>query len=160
MSSTRIRFAAAALTACALLLGACSQNRGPTGVQVVAEKSRPLPEVAAGDKNFSSYQPANAYQELGPTLLARTMFQAAGPPGYRVEVRDLRVDAGKKAENISLPGAAFLELLQGSAALTLEGKRQELPPGSTFAVSQGQAFALEATSAQPLIVRVRLLSAQ
>ncbi len=138
----------------------CSRNQGPTRGRIPIEKTHPLPEVAASDKNFSGYKPANPYQELGPSALTRTIFTAAGPAGYRVEVRDLRVDAKKRGEDIALPGAAFLEVQAGSAVLVLAGKRQELRPGSTLSMPQGQAFTLETTSDQPLTIRARIVRAE
>jgi len=113
--------------------------------------------VAAGDTGFSTYKPANPYEEMGPSLLGRTVFAASGPAGYRVEVRDLRVDAKRKAEDIRLPGALFLEVQSGSGIVTVAGNRQELSSGSTFSIPQSQAFTLEATSDQPLTIRARLV---
>jgi hypothetical protein len=145
-----------------LLIGliGCSSQRIQERGKLPIEKTRPLPEVAAGDTNFSSYKPANPYEELGPNVLGRTIFDAAVSVGYRVEIRDLRVDAKKKGEDIKLPGAAFLEVQGGSGILTMTGKRQELPPGSTFSIAQGQAFTLESTSDQPLAIRARVVRAE
>ena len=141
-------------------LSGCSHNQEPRRGRILIERTLPLPEVASGDTSFSSYKPANPYEEMGPSILARTIFDTAGPAGYRVEVRDLRVDAKRKAEDIRLPGAGFLEVQGGSGILTMVGKPQELPPGSMFSVPQGQAFTLEATSDQPLTIRARVVRAK
>jgi len=140
-------------------LSGCSRSPERQQGKIPIEKTRPLPEIAASDKTFSSYRPAIPYEELQPNVLTRTIFDAAGPSGFRVEVRDLQVDAKKKGENIQLPGAAFLEVRGGSGVLTMADKRQDLPLGSTFSVPQGQSITLEATSDQPLTIRVRLVRA-
>jgi quercetin dioxygenase-like cupin family protein len=137
--------------------GGCSHDRRPTQDQIPIEKTRPLPELAANDTHFSSYEPAVPYKEFRPNVLARTIFEAAGPPGYRVEVCDLRIDAKKKGEGIRLPGAAFLEVEDGAGILTVGEKPQELSPGATLSVSMGQPFAVEATSDRPLTIRARVV---
>jgi hypothetical protein len=155
-----IRRHAVGLGALCVLLGFSGCSQVPTRGRIPIEKTHPLPEVAAGDTSFSSYKPAIPYEEMGPSILGRKIFDAAGPAGYRIEVRDLRVDARRKAEDIRLPGASFLEVQSGSGILTMAGNRRELPSGSTFSVPQGQAFTLEATSDQPLTIRARLVKAE
>ena len=135
-------------------------NSQPTRGQIPIQKTHPLPEIAANDQNFSSYKPTNPYQEVAANAMSRTIFDAAGPAGYHVEVRDLRVDAKKTAENISFPGAAFLQVIEGAGAATTGGKRQELNGGGAFSMAQGQTATLQATSDQPLILRVRLVRAE
>jgi len=138
----------------------CSRNQGSSRARLPIEKTHPLPEVAAGDTGYSSYKPAIPYEELGPSVLTRTIFDAVGPAGFHVEVRDLRVDARRKSEDIHLPGAAFLEVLDGSGVLTMAGKQQEVLSGSTFSMSQGQSLTLEVTSDQPLTIRARVVRAE
>ncbi len=120
-----------------------------------------MPEVTAGDQRFSSYEPAHPYTTLSAGVLSRTVFEAAGPPGYRVEVRDLRVDGGGHAENVTLPGATFLETRYGSGGLVVTGgKRQDLQLGTVTSVSQGQSFTLDSAVGQPLILRAYLLKSE
>jgi hypothetical protein len=138
----------------------CSRTQESTRGKLPIEKTRPLPEVAAGETNYSSFKPAIPYEELGPSILARTIVDAVGPAGYHVEVRDLRVDAKRRSEDIRLPGAAFLEVLDGSGVLIVGGKPQEAPTGATFSISQGQSFTLEVRSDQPLTIRARVVRAE
>jgi hypothetical protein len=146
--------------ACFLLLPtACSKGGGPRQAKMSVEKTRPLTEVAAGDQYFSSYKPANPYVELVPGVLTRTLFRAAALGNYQVEVRDIRVASGKKGENLKLDGAAFLQVQSGTGAALIEGKRQDLSPGATFSVPQGQALTIESSSGAPLILRVELVKA-
>ncbi len=140
-------FAVSLLTSCARTPGAPK------------EKTRPLPEVAAGDTNFSQYQPAKPYIGEAQGGFTRTVFEAQGPPGFQVEVRDVMIAPGKKAEP-RWPGAAFLEVRGGAGTLVVDGKKQELAQGATVAIAQGQALTLEATAGQPLTLRVQLLKAQ
>ena len=139
-----------------LLLFALMGCKGPT---LSLEKTRPLPETADASQKASS-EPANPYTEASPGLFARAVFQADGPPGYRVEVRDLMIAPKKKAAEIKLAGAAFLEVRNGAGVLTQSEHRQEVAIGATFSISQGQSFTLEATSDQPLKIRAQIVAAQ
>jgi hypothetical protein len=116
--------------------------------------------VAAGDQNFSSYKPANPYAEIAPGVLMRTVFQAPGPGQSHVEVEDIVVDAGKKGENIKLPGAAFIQVRAGAGTGIAGGKPLALPPGASFTVAQGESFTLQSTSPQPLVLRVQLVKGE
>jgi hypothetical protein len=140
------------------ILEARGQTPAPNKVPV--EKTRPLPEIPAGDQKFSSYAPAHPYTELAPSVLSRTVFEAPGPTGYRVEVRDLRVAAGKKAENLTLPGAVIFEVRYGAGGIVIGGKRQALELGSEASISEGQTFSLESSGEQPLTIRAYLLRSQ
>jgi hypothetical protein len=140
----------------AVLSAGCS--RQTPNVQI--EKTRPLPEVSAGDQNFSAYKPAHAFIEIAPAVLTRTVFQGPGPAGFRIEVRDLQLAAHKSAGDLTLPGAAFAEVRYGAGTMTAGEKHQELALGTTLSISQGQRFSLESTSDQPLIIRVHLLTAE
>lgn len=153
-ASTRCWFLFLSLTL--VIVGGCSQEKP----RVKIEKTRPLPEVSAGDQNFSSYKPATAFEEIAPNALSRTVYQGTGPAGYRLEVRDIRLAPGKKAADLSLPGAGFAQVRSGSGTMTAGDKRQELPLGATWSISQGQHFSLDSTSDQPLIIRVQLLVAE
>lgn len=151
-----IRYSAPMWFVCLLFIaGGCRSSH-----KFAVEKTRPLPEAGAGEQRFSSYEPARGYSELAPGVLNRPFFGAAGPPGYRIELRDLFVAPGRKGQRLSLPGAAFLEVRDGSAVILVGDKRQELPIGATVSVNQGQSFDIEATSQQPLVIRVALLQAQ
>ncbi len=142
------------------VIGANALAQAPPPNKLPVEKTRPLTEVPTGDQNFSPYTPAHPFSELMPGVLSRTIFEAAGPSGYRVEVRDLRVTAGRRGEDIKLPGAAFFEVRSGSGAILVGGKRQELQAGSTAAVSEGQAFTLDCAAGQPLTIRAYLVRGQ
>src|SRR5260221_2105804 len=100
---------------CALPQSGCSRT---SSQQFPLEKTKPLPEVASRDQNFSKYEPPSPFSQTAPGLFTRTVYQSDGPLGYRVEVRDLSVAAKKRVENISLHGAAFVEVLYGTGAFT------------------------------------------
>jgi quercetin dioxygenase-like cupin family protein len=122
-------------------------------------KTRPLPEVPAGERNLSSYAPAKPYVEAGPAVLTRTLFEASAPSGYSVEVRDIFVDPRKQSGDLRLPGAAFLEVRYGAGVMRAGNQRQELKLGSIVSIPQGQSFSLESTSDEPLTIRVDLIRA-
>jgi hypothetical protein len=156
----RLRAIRSAVLLLVPVIGGNAVAQGPPPNKLPVEKTRPLAEVAAGDQNFSPYTPAHPYSELMPGVLSRTVFEAAGPAGYRVEVSDLRVSAGRRGEDLKLPGAAFFEVRSGSGAILVGGKRQELQGGSTAAVSEGQAFTLDCAAGQPLTIRAYLVRGQ
>lgn len=143
-----------------LSFAACSRREAPSQRNLSIEKTRPLSEVPLGDQHFSNYKPANPYAELASGILTRTVFEASGPTGYRVEVRDIEVDPKKRAESLRLPGAAFIEVLYGRGVVVIGRKRDELPPGTNFSVPEGQTFMLESTSEQPLLLRAKLVKTE
>jgi hypothetical protein len=128
--------------------------------QAPEQKTRLLPEVPANNKNFSRYRPANPFSPAGDNLFTRTVFAADGPPGYRLEVRELIVTAHKRTEAISLPGGALFEVRYGSGALDEGGKRREIKAGSTFLITEGETVTMENTSELPLVARVYLVKAR
>jgi quercetin dioxygenase-like cupin family protein len=117
-----------------------------------------LPEARPGETNSSSYAPKNPYKEAATNLLARTVFEATGPGGVKIEVRDLFVLPGKTAEKVSLPGPAILEVLSGDGKMTSGDKSQELRTGAITSIAQGAAFSLESQDVTPLILRARVFA--
>src|SRR5260370_33028283 len=88
-------------------------------------KTALLPEAAADEKNLSSYQPAKPYAAAVNGLLARTVFQAEGPAGSRIEVRDWKVPVGKQADDTTITGAELIEVRAGSGKLHAGHKKQD-----------------------------------
>lgn len=117
-----------------------------------------LPPVSTDAKSFASYQPAKSYAAIGTSLLGRTVFEGDGPPGYRIEVRDWKVSAGKQTGAITVPGAAFFEVRSGEGSLSTVGQKTDLKPGSTFSISQGQQFELTSNGSLPLSLRLYLVT--
>lgn len=130
----------------------CRSDKGAEGTQL-------LPKAQPGEQNFSKYQPDRPYSELAPGVLTRTLHEAAGQNGYRLEVRDLLVGAGQSASNVSLPGAAVFEVRSGHGTVTAAGNRQEVTSGATFALSDGETFSVENKSDEPIAFRVHLFIA-
>lgn len=140
-----------------LLFSLASCSRRPTN-QRVDVKTALLPEVAPDDKGFSNYQPAKAYAATDNGVLARTIFQAGGAPGTRIEVRDWKLPAGKQTTPITVPGAAFLEVRSGSGTLQAGGQRQELQLGAIVPVSQDQSFTIANSGQFALTIRVYVVT--
>ena len=119
-----------------------------------------LPKASPNETRFSSYQPKNPYTALASGIATRTLFEAASGKGYQVEVRDLLVGPERHTESVSLPGAAVFEVRSGSGVMKVGGNERELKLGSTFALSEGQAFTIENKSDSPLAMRVHLFRAE
>ena len=135
----------------ATLQSGCRSGGGAEGTGVLPKApSQPPP---------SKYEPQNPYVPLAPGILTRTLHQAAGQAGYRIEVRDMLVGPGQRATNVSLPGAAVFQVRSGSGTITTAGKTEEAKSGSTFAVSDGETFSVENKSNTPIELRVYLFIA-
>lgn len=138
----------------ALMAGCQSfQQRGQKGTGL-------LPAPAADEKNFSSFQPANPYAQTMPGLLSRTVFEAPGPTGMQIEVRDLLTGPGKRSQNVTLPGSQVAEVRAGSGAVSIDGQRQEIKAGSTFAIPDGKSFTIENPGSEAIQIRIYVIRAQ
>ena len=137
-----------------LMVGCQSwQQRGPKGTGLLAKP-------ADDEKKFSSFQPANPYAQKEPGLLSRTVFEVPGPPGMQIEVRDLLIGPAQRAENVKLPGSQVAEVRAGSGAITIDGLRQEIKAGSTFAIPDGKSFTIENIAREAIQIRVYIIRAQ
>ena len=106
-------------------------------------------------------QPADAFRQIVPGLLARTIYTAESSGPHRVEIWDIVVGPGMKSEATTFPGGAVLEVRGGHGSITIDDKRQELPLGSTLPVDDGHKFALEnADKEAALSLRVVVISSQ
>jgi hypothetical protein len=129
------------------------QQRGAKGTGL-------LPKQATDEKKLSSVQPANPYVQAAPGLLSRLVFEAPGPVGMHIEVRDLLIGPAKRAENIKLPGTQVAEVRAGSGTVSIDGQRQEIKPGSTFAIPDGKSFTVENTTNEAIQIRVHIIRAE
>lgn len=142
------------LLSCFFMMGCGSwSQRGAKGLGL-------LPKASPGDTKYSSQQPKNPYTTLAAGIMTRTLFESSSGRGYRVEVRDLLVGPGQRAENVSLPGAAVFEIRSGNGVLTVAASARELKLGSTFALAEGQSFTVENKSDSALAMRVYLFRAE
>ena len=106
-------------------------------------------------------QPADAFRQIVPGLLARTIYTAESSGPHRVEIWDIVVGPGMKSEATTFPGGAVLEVQGGHGSITIDDKRQELRLGSTLAVDDGHKFALEnADQEAALSLRAVVISSQ
>jgi mannose-6-phosphate isomerase-like protein (cupin superfamily) len=146
---------------CCLLLSGCLVGCARRPPEERVEQETPALAPAGTDqKSLAAYQPAKPYAASTSSLLSRTAFADDGPPGYRVELRDWKVPPGRQTGNTSLSGAAFFEVRSGEGSLTLGGQKQDLKPGSTFAISQGQQFEIGSSGNLPLDLRLYLVTAR
>lgn len=138
-----------------LLMAGCQswQQRGPKGTALLAKP-------ADNEKKFSSFQPANPLVQTAPGLFSRTVFETPGPPGMQIEVRDLLIGPAQRAENIKLPGTQVAEVRAGGGAVTIDGRRQAIKAGLTFAIPDGKSFTIENTTSEAIQIRVYVIHAQ
>jgi len=134
-----------------LFLAGCSRRPKEERVDV---KTALLPETAADEKNFSSYQPAKPFAAAGNNVFGRTIFQADAESGYRIEVRDWKVAPGKQTDSTTLPGAAFIEVRSGAGTLQAGETKQEFQLGAIASISQDQPFTIANNGPGPLSLRV------
>jgi len=139
------------------LVAACSRRPSSDRIDV---KTSLLPEAAAQDNTFSNYQPAKPYVAGANGIFGRTVFQADGAAGYRVEAQDWKLAPGKQSGPTSLPGAAFIEVRSGSGTLDTAGQKRELALGAIVSISQEQAFTIANTSPYELTLRVYVVAAR
>jgi hypothetical protein len=123
------------------------------------EKTELLPEASARETNFSPHQPKIPYTQISANLLERQIFQTDGPQGLTVKILDLYIPATKTADNISLPGAAVLEVKYGEGRLVLAGNPLNLSQGTTTSVAQGASFSFQNAGELPLVVQARVIVA-
>jgi hypothetical protein len=129
------------------------------GPQPASEKTELLPEATASERNFSPYQPKSPYTQISANLLERQIFQAAGPQGMTIKILDLFIPGTKTADNISLPGAAVLDVKYGAGRLLSTGSPLNLSIGTTTSVAQGASLSIQNTAELPLIIQARVIVA-
>ncbi len=123
------------------------------------EKTELLPEAGPNETNFSPYQPKNPYAQVSDNLLERQILEVAGPQGTTIKILDLYVPPTRTAQNVSLPGAAVLDVKNGEGKLVLMGNPMNLSFGTTGSVPQGTVFSVQNTGQSPLIIRARVIVA-
>jgi len=123
------------------------------------EKTELLPEASTTETNFSPYQPKTPYAQISANLLGRQIFQAAGPQGMTIKILDLYIPATKTADNVSLPGAAVLDVRYGEGKLVSAGNPLNLSLGTTTSVAQGASLSIQNTGELPLIIQARVIVA-
>lgn len=144
------------LLCCSVSIAGCEgwTQRGAKGTEL-------LPKASPGERNFSSYQPKNPYEQLAAGIMTRTLFEASSGTGYRVVVDDLLVGPGKHSESVSLPGMAVLEVRSGNGLITIgRGKPRDLKLGSTFTLPEGESFAIDNKAEDAIAIRVHVFKAE
>ena len=129
------------------------------GREPALEKTGLLPEASASETNFSPYQPKIPYAQMSANLLGRQIFQASGPKGTTIKILDLYVLPTRTADNISLPGAAVLDVRYGEGRLVSAGNTVNLSLGATASVAPGALFSLQNAGESALIIRARIIVA-
>jgi hypothetical protein len=124
-------------------------------------QSTPLLAEARKDETaLSPYVSPTLYKSAGKNLLERAVYETAGPPGVGIELRDLFVIPGTSEQNVSLPGAAILQVLSGAGKIAIAAKSETLALGTTLTVNPGESLALESRGSEPLILRAWIFTPQ
>lgn len=151
--------AASGLATACLFTGAC-QSRS----QTVPASPPPVPAYTPfSPQTPAASVPATPMRQFAPGLMVRTMYAIpAGTAGARhqVEIWELLTGPGRKAEKVTLPGAAVLEVASGQGTLGINGKPREVRTGDVLAVNEGDSLDLESRAggvASGLMIRATLV---
>jgi hypothetical protein len=117
--SAAISLSAAVLIVCAL-----------SGSELTAQVARAKPPPTA-----------TTFKELAPGLLFRPVFSSRVPDGGTIELWDLLTGPGVQSDSTRLPGAAVLEVRGGNGRIVVDGKPQDVRPGTMVAVPDGATVA-------------------
>jgi quercetin dioxygenase-like cupin family protein len=99
------------------------------------------------------------FTEAAPGVFTRTVYRTAASPTLTVEVRDLEIAPGKRAEDVALPGAAVLEVRSGTATARVGGERRDVTAGAVLSLSQGTPLAFENHGDVTLSIRLFVVGA-
>lgn len=128
-------------------------ERGAKGIGV-------LQKPADAEQHLSTYQPRSPYSQFVPGLLARTVYQTAGPMGTRIAVTDYLVGPKQHTSSVTLPGAAICEVKSGDGVVKFAGTELKVNSGTTFAIPQGTAVVFENNSELPLAIQIHLIQTE
>jgi hypothetical protein len=152
MLQPRPRSTFAMLSLLPVLCGAVSDCRrdAPQG-------GGPLPPPKAGLPSQDRIQ--TPFTEVAPGVFTRTVYRTAASPTLRVEVRDLEVAPGKRADDLAFPGGAVLEVRAGTATARIGGERRDVTAGAVLSLSQGTPLAFENRGDVTLSIRLFVIGA-
>lgn len=148
---TTISIVAAMVLTVAVDSGCSGDNR--------ADGRKPLPPPSP-DAKPGDYEPRLPFKELGPNVLARTMYSDNADTEYAVEARELAVPPGKTVSDLKLPGAAIFQLREGSAVARIGDRTQLIGAGAAFVAAEGASVTLENKGETPLFLRVHVVKAK
>jgi len=100
------------------------------------------------------------FREVAPGVFMRTILRAPYSPGLNVEIQDLEVRPRQLTKQVTLAGAALLEIRSGRAIVTVGQVTKEVRVGAIFALPQGQALVLDNRADVPISIRLYVVTAQ
>lgn len=141
----------------AILFGAgCRHMPGQRAKGVGTLPSPPPPDQI----KHSDYKPENPLVQLAPGVAARTLFTADEGAPYRVELQEILIAPKQRAANLTMPGGAVVEVIEGEGAASAGEKRQDLRTHSTFAAAEGEPLNIENRGETHLTLRVLVVKAR
>lgn len=139
-----------------LALGVFVQGCAQLGAK--DEGGKALLPPPGGDIKYSSYRPEHAFEIVSEGYAVRTVYRSDDVGPYEVEVCDFIAAPGKGRKAIQLDGAAVLEVRSGAGMVTAgDTKHEDVHSGSLVSIDDGQTIAIEATGAEPLVLRAYLV---
>jgi hypothetical protein len=108
----------------------------------------------------SDYKPEKPLVQLSPGVASRTLFTADEGAPYHVELQEIIIAPQQRATNLTLPGGAVVEVLEGEGAAAAGERRQDLRAHSTFAAAEGEPLNLENRGETHLTLRVLVIKAR
>ena len=91
---------------------------------------------------------------------SRMIFETDENPDFKIIIRDFSFPPDKQRHTITVPSAAFAQLLSGSGEISIANKRLELAPGARTAVPAGAPIEVVNNGEQAVVVRALIVEAK
>lgn len=135
----------AGLASCVFGLSACGELRNPGPICTAC--------TPAGGAGFPSV--VNPYVKTSGDTFERSVFSATSPDSIAVDVRSIYVSARGHGRFTDL-GPGLLEVISGSATVTIEGMIVDAGEAKLIPFSARQPISFDNLGDQPLVVRLYL----
>jgi hypothetical protein len=146
-------FVAAALYLCsAAWLAGCQTN-----AEEPASVHGSLPRPPSGELKFAGTPNPKPFVRQTGDYFARTVFEADGPGGSHIEVRELLIPPRTKSTVAPLPGPAVYESLTEIVIAGASEARQRLAAREMRSLEAGHELQIENPDSRPADIRLYLI---
>jgi hypothetical protein len=120
----------------------------------------PLPPAPAKPLQQAATSAEHPFVREAANVLARTVFEAAGPSNTRIAVRVLLVRPGQTVLPVTRP--VLIDVLMGQGALSIGGDRQLVRPANALiALPEGaREVLIDNPNTSPLVLRLYVFEAK